>query len=145
MKEEFISNSQADTENFAKKIAKLIANKPCTILLKGNLGAGKTAFSRGFIKEICDDENLIVSSPTFVISYSYKAKNGVEVRHLDLYRLNKPSDIYDLDIEYAFENCITLIEWPEILSGQEPKEYYLVEFEYLSENQRKINIENYKI
>ncbi|MDX1949792.1 MAG: tRNA (adenosine(37)-N6)-threonylcarbamoyltransferase complex ATPase subunit type 1 TsaE [Rickettsiales bacterium] len=140
MIEEFISNSQEETENFARKFALKIGFQPVAILLKGNLGSGKTAFSRGFIRALTGDENLTIASPTFLISYSYKAKNGLEIRHMDLYRLKKQEEIFDLDIENAFENCITLIEWPEILEGITPKEHIQIQFEYIDENRRKIMI-----
>lgn len=137
----YTTKSQEETEVLGANIAATYASsgKPITFALYGDLGSGKTAFSRGFIRHLVGDENLSVSSPTFVLLNSYKAKNGMEIRHMDLYRLKHPEEIYDLDIHYAFDNCINLIEWPEIIENKIPDNITKIRFS-TEEDNRTIEI-----
>lgn len=138
--EEYFTDSQEETENAGTEVAGKFAAIGKTFLLYGNLGAGKTAFVRGFIRKLTGDKNLSVTSPTFVLSYTYASKTGDEIRHLDLYRLKSAEEIYELDIENAFENCITLIEWPEIIGDQIPNDAIKITFERISDEKRKITV-----
>jgi len=95
-----------DTEQFAAALAKKI-HSPCTVGLIGDLGAGKTTFSRFFLKYLgCKEE---VTSPTFVLQHIYKTPSG-EISHWDLYRLKSlPEELLeDLDA-----NKVVLIEWAD--------------------------------
>jgi tRNA threonylcarbamoyladenosine biosynthesis protein TsaE len=94
-----------------------------TILLDGDLGAGKTCFSRGFIRARTGYGGKI-TSPTYLLSNTYLAggngekesDGGVKVHHLDLYRLNgTKEELIPLDLDNVFTNGIALIEWPERL------------------------------
>ena len=86
-----------------------------TILLDGDLGAGKTCFSRGFIQARSGYEGRI-TSPTYLLSNEYLADEGVKIHHMDLYRLNgTEEDLVPLDLENVFTNGIALVEWPERL------------------------------
>ncbi len=136
----FITKSQEETEDLGRKLASQYAVKGSIFLLEGSLGTGKTAFARGFIRELVGDSALAVPSPTFVISYTYTAKNGDEIRHLDLYRLKDPEESYELDIDYAFENCITLIEWSEVIEKIIPSGSLTINFNRISDNEREINV-----
>ncbi len=82
------------------------------IALKGELGAGKTTFARAFIRARGGGE--IVPSPTFTLVQVYDLPGGA-VWHFDLYRLRQPEDAWELGIEDAFHDGISLIEWPERL------------------------------
>ena len=77
------------------------------VVLTGPLGAGKTTLSRG-IGEWLGAVGT-VSSPTFVIARTHKTTSGVALVHVDAYRLGSPSELDDLDIDFA--NSVTLIEW----------------------------------
>jgi len=99
------------TEALAARLAGLV--RPGDVLaLKGELGAGKTCFARAFIRARGGDE--AVPSPTFTLAQTYELPNGA-VWHFDLYRLRYPEDAWELGIEDAFRDGISLIEWPERL------------------------------
>jgi len=87
------------------------------ILLDGDLGAGKTALSRGFIQTALGDFDLQVTSPTYLLSNSYRTLDGPNIHHMDLYRLTgtTTSELRPLNLQYVFENCVALMEWPERL------------------------------
>jgi len=81
--------------------------------LSGPLGAGKTTFARAFIAAKAGVAE--VPSPTFTLVEVYQSLTGAAVWHFDLYRLARPEDAYELGIEDAFADGISLIEWPERL------------------------------
>jgi tRNA threonylcarbamoyladenosine biosynthesis protein TsaE len=82
------------------------------IALSGELAAGKTTFARAFIRARGGDET--VPSPTFTLVQTYDLPGGA-VWHFDLYRLRRPGEAWELGIEDAFRDGISLIEWPERL------------------------------
>mmetsp|Transcript_56582 Transcript_56582/g.120158 ORF Transcript_56582/g.120158 Transcript_56582/m.120158 type:complete len:267 (+) Transcript_56582:103-903(+) len=87
------------------------------ILLDGDLGAGKTCFSRGFIRARTGLGNERVTSPTYLLSNTYSVNGGnTKIYHMDLYRLSGTGDdLAPLDLENVFSNGISLIEWPSRL------------------------------
>jgi tRNA threonylcarbamoyladenosine biosynthesis protein TsaE len=87
------------------------------IALKGELGAGKTSFARAFIRARGGDET--VPSPTFTLVQVYDLPGGA-VWHFDLYRLRQSDEAWELGIEDAFRDGISLIEWPERLGALLP-------------------------
>lgn len=89
--------------------------------LSGPLGSGKTTFARAFISARLDAGE--VPSPTFTLVEVYQSLTGPAVWHFDLYRLEKPEDAYELGIEEAFAEGVSLIEWPERLGGLMPREH----------------------
>jgi tRNA threonylcarbamoyladenosine biosynthesis protein TsaE len=99
------------TAALAARLAALAAPGD-VIALKGELGAGKTSFARAFIRARGGDET--VPSPTFTLVQVYDLPGGA-VWHFDLYRLRQPDDVWELGIEDAFRDGISLIEWPERL------------------------------
>ncbi len=118
----------------ARKIASLLQPYD-VILLKGDLGTGKSTFARAFIKTFCGEERE-VPSPTFTLVQTYEAPTFT-LWHFDLYRLQHPEEVYELGIEEAYSNGVSLIEWPERLGPFLPKDYLEIEFTYGShENER---------
>jgi tRNA threonylcarbamoyladenosine biosynthesis protein TsaE len=85
------------------------------IALSGGLGAGKTAFARAFIHARRGGDGVSeVPSPTFTLVQIYDLPDGA-VWHLDLYRIKHPEEAFELGLEEALAEAITLIEWPERL------------------------------
>lgn len=102
------------------------------ILLHGELGAGKTTFTRYLAKELGSDED--VSSPTFTLINRYDW-GGRLVYHLDLYRLESGRDIDYLDLDSIFDHAskgaLVLVEWPDRLSEQDmPSSYVRIDMAY---------------
>jgi tRNA threonylcarbamoyladenosine biosynthesis protein TsaE len=104
----------AATEDFAERISS-IAMTGDTILLHGEIGAGKTSFARAFIRALTFKTNEI-PSPTFTIVQTYESSKG-EIWHCDLYRITDPDEAVELGLEDAFEDSIVLIEWPDRLGS----------------------------
>ncbi len=114
--------------------------KGVQLLLKGDLGAGKTTFARKIIRYLTNIEDEIVS-PTFTLVQRYDAPN-FEIFHFDLYRLEDKQEIYELGIDEAFENGFSIIEWPEIIDDLITKKRIELCFEFVPEcdNSRKISV-----
>jgi tRNA threonylcarbamoyladenosine biosynthesis protein TsaE len=107
---------EAATAALAARIAPL-ARPGDVIALKGELGAGKTSFARAFIRARGGVE--AVPSPTFTLVQAYELADGT-IWHIDGYRLRDPEEAWELDIEDAFRDGISLIEWPERLGSLVP-------------------------
>ena len=87
------------------------------ICLTGDLGAGKTALARGFVRARLG--NVEVTSPTFTLVQIY-GEGEDEIWHVDLYRIEETSELRELGLEEAMESAICLIEWPDRLGGDLP-------------------------
>lgn len=112
-------SDEAATMRFARALAAL-ARPGDLIALDGDLGAGKTVLARAFInalpgpdgEAVCEE----VPSPTFTLVQIYE-RLPAPVWHFDLYRLSSPDEVYELGIEEALAEGITLVEWPQRLGG----------------------------
>ena len=110
------SATESDTKDIAKQFAKE-CKAPCVILLKGELGAGKTTFVRGFAQGLGISENIASPSYTYLRTYQVPDKK-VNLYHFDLYLLSeKKGDTSSLFLDEALEdpNGIVIIEWAEYL------------------------------
>jgi tRNA threonylcarbamoyladenosine biosynthesis protein TsaE len=89
-----------------------------TLLLSGNIGAGKTHLARALIQARLGRMED-VPSPTFTLIQTYDA-GSTEIWHADLYRLGHPDEAWELGLEDAFESAICLVEWPDRLGSLAP-------------------------
>jgi len=113
-----ILNGDLESRIFAERFSSIL--RPGDIVaLSGELGAGKTFLARAIIQALGGPEE--VPSPTFTLVQTYDL-SPAPVWHFDLYRLSKPEDAYELDIEDAFVDAISLIEWPERLGALLPRD-----------------------
>ena len=102
-----------------------------TLLLSGDIGSGKTFFSRGLIQEMMKNQSVPIDevpSPTFSIVQPYDALYPI-VWHLDLYRLSHHDEIYELGLEEALEKGICLIEWPSKMGSNIPERNISISFD----------------
>lgn len=134
----FTSLNEKETIDLAQKIA-LQTQKGTVIALLGTLGAGKTAFSRGFIQALCGS-NQEVPSPTFTLLQTYESQQ-FPIYHFDMYRLKKPTEAYELGIEDAFTDGVCLIEWPEKIGSLLPPKHISILFEIQPDQSRLITIQ----
>jgi tRNA threonylcarbamoyladenosine biosynthesis protein TsaE len=113
--------SLADTQSFAVRLAPY-ARPGDVIALAGDLGAGKTAFARGFINALFVSHNMPeedVPSPTFTLIQEYQLPDFT-LYHIDLYRIESEAEIDELGLEDAFADGVSLIEWPDRLGSHMP-------------------------
>ena len=107
------------------------------VVLRGNLGAGKTAFTQGIGRQLGIND---VTSPTFVISRTHKAK--IPLIHVDAYRLlgnsSQNFEIDDLDLQTARESAITVIEWGEEVATRLNEDYLLVDIAFGDKEDERI-------
>jgi N-acetylmuramate 1-kinase len=112
----FESHNQTETEKFAQRLS-LWARSGLVILLKGDLGSGKSTFARAFIKALAQaSEDFDVPSPSFSLIQTYDMTR-VPVAHIDLYRLANSQDVQNLALDELLPNHILLLEWPERLGS----------------------------
>lgn len=118
----------------AKKIANF-SKENTVIALIGNLGTGKTTFTKIFAKELGVIENL--KSPTFNYVLEYNS-GRLPLYHFDVYRLCSPEEIYEIGYEdYLNNGGISIIEWADIILEELPSEYIKIEFSYAENSEER--------
>jgi len=133
---EFISTGGFNTREIGESFAKTL-KKGDVVCLTGDLGAGKTTFTKGIARALGVPYEPV--SPTFNLVNAYEG-DELSLYHFDLYRLERTEDLYSIDFDdYLFSGGICVIEWPEIAYPLLER-YYEVRLEYDGEN-RKIYIE----
>jgi tRNA threonylcarbamoyladenosine biosynthesis protein TsaE len=141
-------------ESFAKEILKLSPQKRAVLVcLEGNLGGGKTTFAQGFAKGLGIKEKIL--SPTFIIyrksqipmtkpqsNPKSQIPSFEKLYHFDCYRIKKSEDILELGFREIISNPknIVLIEWPEKINKILPKNVQWIDFKFVEENIRTIDI-----
>ena len=135
MKKTLISNGPLETKALALRIRENLQNGDI-VLLKGEIGAGKSHFARSLIQAAMDKVEE-VPSPTFTLVQTYDTVVG-SIWHADLYRLNDQSEVFELGLIDAFGNDIVLIEWPDRLGYLEPQDALTVELVILENDKREV-------
>ena len=88
------------------------AGSPSVIAFSGEMGAGKTSFIQALCRNLGVERE--VNSPTFSIVNEYFTTDGNSIFHFDLYRIEKPGELFDMGYEeYFYSGSLCLIEWPE--------------------------------
>ena len=121
----FTSHNSEETMNFASNLASKL-NVGDVVVLSGELGAGKTKFTEGFLKYFGLDNEI--SSPTFSIVNEYK-KDDLNIYHFDVYRLEDVDEFYAIGGEEYFSSGICIIEWGEIIEDALPQNCIRINFE----------------
>ena len=137
-KQIFLSNSSSQTQKFAAEIAKKLT-VGSIVALYGDLGAGKTTFVQGLAKGLGYKGKVF--SPTFIFVRPYKLENKqiVTLNHIDLYRIEKPTDLKTVGLEdfLSDKKAVSVIEWPEKLVDSLPKKALKIFIKKLSESERE--------
>jgi tRNA threonylcarbamoyladenosine biosynthesis protein TsaE len=112
------TRSEEETIQFGRNVARTL-RRPATVLLIGNLGAGKTTLAKGIIEGLGAATIDDVTSPTFTLIHEYSH----DVYHIDLYRLETAEEVRSLGLDELFDrDSIVLIEWgerfPELLPAE---------------------------
>ncbi|MEE3428316.1 MAG: tRNA (adenosine(37)-N6)-threonylcarbamoyltransferase complex ATPase subunit type 1 TsaE [Ruminococcus sp.] len=135
--DDYFSKSVEDTENFAAEFSKKLTGNEI-IAMYGDLGAGKTSFTRGLARGLEVEETI--SSPTFAIVNEY---SGIyPLYHFDMYRIENWDDLESIGFFDYINNGVIIIEWSENIEGALPSEVIKVYIDKTDkENERIIKIE----
>ena len=137
MKKTIISNSPEETFSFARDLGSEIQPKSI-IALRGDLGSGKTIFTKGFAEGLGINEDI--TSPTFSLMETYEG--DTVLYHFDLYRIENLNEFENLRFEDYWEgDGVSVIEWPEKAGNLLPGKRIDISIEYIDENRRKITVE----
>lgn len=121
---EYTLNNVEETRAWARDFAKTL-HAPVTVALHGDLGMGKSEIARTIIKTL-RGKDTVVPSPTFTLVQNYDG-----ISHFDLYRIGDSSELEEIGLQYAIDNDITLIEWPDVAKNILPENTIHI---YISQN-----------
>ena len=134
---EFITKSESETRELGARLAKSLTPDR-VVALRGGLGAGKTAFTRGLAEGL--GISARVTSPTFTIVNEYVGTPPLF--HFDLYRLGGSDELDTIGFyEYLDRGGITVIEWSEIMGTELPSDAVIITLERVDDNTRKITVD----
>jgi tRNA threonylcarbamoyladenosine biosynthesis protein TsaE len=128
--------SLADIDKAAKDIVSQFSEYRI-FALNGEMGAGKTTFSKAFCKALGVDEE--VNSPTFSIANIYMSATFGELYHFDFYRLKTSIEVFDIGFDdYIYSGQFCLIEWPDLILDSLPKPFVEIKIEHTAEADQRI-------
>lgn len=133
------SESPETTFNLGVNLGKNIRTG-LVICLYGDLGSGKTVLTKGIGHGLGVKENI--TSPTFTLIQEYHTKyDGLKFIHMDLYRLKHPEEAEVIGVtDYFTEDCVCILEWPEIISDLLPPDKIAVHLEGSGDQKRRITL-----
>jgi tRNA threonylcarbamoyladenosine biosynthesis protein TsaE len=135
---DWVTYSAEDTIRTGRELGARL-KPPALILLRGELGAGKTTLTKGIVSGLGGAREEEVTSPTFTLVHNYH--NGVRVYHIDLYRVGNFRDFETLGVEDLFTTpAIVIVEWPERMTLRSGWPVVQIELEHVDENSRRIRI-----
>ncbi len=135
--QEFMSESEQETKEFAKKLAFQLG-KGSFLAVYGDLGAGKTAFVKGIAEGLQVSEDIV--SPTFTILRAYESGH-LPLYHFDVYRIADEEELYEIGFEeYAEGDGVCVCEWANLIPDALPPERLDVTIERRGDSRRKIVI-----
>jgi tRNA threonylcarbamoyladenosine biosynthesis protein TsaE len=126
------TNNADETMTFAERLAELL-DQGDVLTLEGDLGAGKTTFTKGLAKGLGITKT--VNSPTFTIIKEYMGR--LPLYHMDVYRVEDAFEDLGFD-EYFHGNGVTVVEWAHLIGEQLPEEFLKISLHYKSETEREI-------
>lgn len=136
----FLAHSTEETIQRGREIGQRL-KPPVLVLLSGDLGAGKTTLTKGIASGLGAAQEDEVTSPTFTLVHKYD--RGARVYHVDLYRITGPHDFETLGLEDVFdENAVVIVEWPDKLILKTDWPVLRINLEHVSEDERRISIED---
>jgi len=139
MTREIATHSAEETIAFGRTLAELLA-PPKLVLLRGDLGAGKTTLVKGIAAAFQAAAEEDVTSPTFTLVHEYRGPRA-NLYHIDLYRVDTPRELETLGLDdLRSENSVLLIEWGEKFPRLQRERDVEICLERESENERKISI-----
>ena len=133
-----VTKNEQETMAVGSALAKTVG-KGVVFTLEGDLGAGKTVFTKGIGKYL--GIKRTINSPTFTIMKIYDTNNSIinKLYHLDVYRLDNSESDFELE-EYFYLDGLTVIEWSVIIEDILPIDMWNIEINIISENERIVKI-----
>jgi len=136
---EFLTHSAEESTELGRRLAAELC-PPKLVVLRGELGAGKTTLIKGIAEGFHAASQENVTSPTFTLIHEYRGP-GVSVYHVDLYRVDTQRELDTLGVDDLFgENSVVLIEWGEKFASFLRERDVEITIERLGENDRKVRI-----
>uniref|UniRef100_A0A383VCJ7 tRNA threonylcarbamoyladenosine biosynthesis protein TsaE n=1 Tax=Tetradesmus obliquus TaxID=3088 RepID=A0A383VCJ7_TETOB len=114
---EYLAPAEEHLQHLAALLARDRRAGDCYCLY-GSVGAGKSVFSRAFIRAAAQDPTLPVPSPTYLLQLIYEEQEGPPIHHFDLYRLDSQQDMSRLDLAASFSSAVSLVEWADRMPPQ---------------------------
>ena len=134
-------NSDVETEQIGKNLAEMLTNlgiKRAYIAMRGEMGVGKTVFTRGFVSHF---GRANVKSPTYTIVNEYRV-GGVNIYHFDLYRISDGDDLESIGYhEYVESDAYSIVEWSERVPEYIPEDAITVTISRVAEDEALRDIE----
>ena len=139
MKREYTTKSAEETIALGRELAQLLA-PPKLVVLRGDLGAGKTTMVKGISRAFNAAEESDVTSPTFTLIHEYRGPSAT-LYHIDLYRVDTQRELDTLALDDLMtENSILLIEWGEKFPRFEKDCDVEIALERIGEDERRVRL-----